>query len=88
MDNYSRDVFKKRKNKAYKNLVSYGQYGVVTALALAALATGGLAQAEEQVGTEQSTVMATSTSDSQLSVATSTESSEVLPTVSSSSESS
>ncbi|MFV8208740.1 mucin-binding protein [Streptococcus pluranimalium] len=88
MDNYSRDVFKKRKNKAYKNLVSYGQYGVVTALALAALATGGLAQAEEQVGTEQSTVMATSTSDGQLSVATSTESSEVLPTVSSSSESS
>ncbi|MFU2203987.1 mucin-binding protein [Streptococcus hyovaginalis] len=88
MDNYSRDVFKKRKNKAYKNLVSYGQYGVVTALALAALATGGLAQAEEQVGTEQSTVMATSTSDSQLSVATSTESSEVLSTVSSSSESS
>ncbi|MFV8211365.1 mucin-binding protein [Streptococcus pluranimalium] len=87
MDNYSRDVFKKRKNKAYKNLVSYGQYGVVTALALAALATGGLAQAEEQVGTEQSTVMATSTSDGQLSVATSTESSEVLPTVSSSSES-
>lgn len=29
-----RDIFKKRKSKVYKNLVSIGQYGVLTGVAL------------------------------------------------------
>ncbi|MET3557499.1 hypothetical protein ABID29_000609, partial [Streptococcus rupicaprae] len=45
------DIFKMRKSKAHKNLVSYGQYGVVLGTALLVMATGLDVKAEE-VGAE------------------------------------
>ena len=59
MNSFSRrDIFKKRKNKAYKNLVSYGQYGVLTALSLASIATGGLVQAETATNSPETVLTA------------------------------
>ncbi|MEY8463144.1 mucin-binding protein [Streptococcus merionis] len=71
-----RDIFKKRKNKAYKNLVSYGQYGVVVASMMTALAGASVAQAEEQtaVATEVTITETESTVETEPSeVATSSE---------------
>ena len=73
MNSFSRrDIFKKRKNKAYKNLVSYGQYGVLTALSLASIATGGLVQAETATNSPETVLTAPTVEAPVEEVATST----------------
>ncbi|MGX7775981.1 hypothetical protein ACVV62_02385 [Streptococcus pluranimalium] len=73
MNSFSRrDIFKKRKNKAYKNLVSYGQYGVLTALSLASIATGGLVQAETATNSPETVLTAPTAEVPVEEVATST----------------
>lgn len=42
-----RDIFKKRKSKVYKNLVSYGQYGVITGITMLTLGAGTVVSAAE-----------------------------------------
>lgn len=45
------DIFKLRKNKAYKNLVSYGKYGVVLGAAVMTLGAASTAFANTDAGT-------------------------------------
>ncbi|MGV3311135.1 mucin-binding protein, partial [Streptococcus suis] len=52
-----RDIFKKRKSKVYKNLVSYGQYGAIAGLVLVSLGASSTAKAETTT-TETSDVSA------------------------------
>ncbi|MDG4515216.1 MucBP domain-containing protein, partial [Streptococcus suis] len=71
-----RDIFKKRKSKVYKNLVSYGQYGVITGITMLTLGASTVVSAAETSSSSADTA-SSSLSSTTVTTETTTDSSAV-----------